>query len=103
MSVLTYLRGREANMKNSAKGRGGSRRHEAVVAEMKVALARALGRRRKARGLSQRDVARRLGSSQSRVSKIEGGDSEVSLDLLVRALAAAGASRREIGRVAGGV
>jgi hypothetical protein len=35
-------------------------------------------------------------SSQSRIAKIEAGDSSVSLDLIVRALIAAGASRREV-------
>jgi hypothetical protein len=37
-----------------------------------------------------------MGSSQSRVAKIEGGDPSVTLDLLVRALLATGASRQEL-------
>jgi len=43
-------------------------------------------------------LASRLGSSQSRVAKLEGADATVSLDLLIRGLLALGASRREIGR-----
>ena len=78
-----------------------ARRHEAVVIEIKAALARALRRRRAAVGLSQGRLADRLGSSQSRVSKIEAGDPEVSLDLFVRALFAAGATRGDVGRVIG--
>jgi hypothetical protein len=35
-------------------------------------------------------------SSQSRIAKIEAGDSSVSLDLIVRALIAAGASRKDM-------
>jgi transcriptional regulator with XRE-family HTH domain len=83
------------------KGRRG--RQEAMVEAMKTALAQALRRRRTRRGLSQADLARFLGSSQSRVSKIEADDPAVSLDLLVRALVATGANRRQIGQVVGGL
>src|ERR1700693_3015866 len=75
-----------------------ARRHEAVVIEIKSALARSLRRRRREAKLSQGRLADRLGSSQSRVSKIEAGDPEVSLDLFVRALLAAGATRGDVGR-----
>src|SRR5581483_4278956 len=50
-------------------------------------------RRRAELGLSQAVVAKRLGSSQSRVAKMEAGDPSVSLDLLLRALLALGATR----------
>ena len=80
----------------------GARKQETLVAEMKSALARSLRKRRAGRKLSQKVLAARLGSSQSRVSKIEADDPEVSLDLLVRALIAIGSSRREIGRTLGG-
>jgi ribosome-binding protein aMBF1 (putative translation factor) len=78
-----------------------ARRHEAVVIEIKSALARSLRRSRRGAKLSQGRLAERLGSSQSRVSKIEAGDPEVSLDLFVRALLAAGATRGDIGRAIG--
>lgn len=55
------------------------------------------GTRRKQR-LSQNDLAQRLRSSQSRIAKIEAGDASVSLDLIVRALIAAGASRNDVER-----
>ena len=80
----------------------GARKQETLVAEMKSALARSLRKRRAERKLSQKVLAARLGSSQSRVSKIEADDPEVSLDLLVRALIAIGSNRREIGRILGG-
>ena len=90
-------------MKGMSRGQSsGARRQEALVAEMKAALARSLRKRRAEKKLSQKILAARLGSSQSRVSKIEADDPEVSLDLLVRALAAIGSSRREIGRILGG-
>jgi transcriptional regulator with XRE-family HTH domain len=44
------------------------------------------------------EVAARLGSSQSRVAKMEGGDRSVSLDLLVKSLLRIGASSTEIAK-----
>jgi ribosome-binding protein aMBF1 (putative translation factor) len=71
---------------------------EAALVELRLALSRSVRERRLKLGLSQVDLASRLGSSQSRVAKIEGADATVSIDLLVRGLLALGASRREIGR-----
>jgi ribosome-binding protein aMBF1 (putative translation factor) len=71
---------------------------EAMVVELKLSLAGALKKARQKRRLSQIELARRMGSSQSRVAKIETGDRSVSLDLIVRALFAAGATRRELQR-----
>ena len=42
------------------------------------------------RGLSQTTVARLVGSSQSRIAKMEAGDPSVSLDLLLRTLVSIG-------------
>jgi DNA-binding XRE family transcriptional regulator len=69
---------------------------EAALVEMRLALSRALRERRADAGLTQAALARRTGSSQSRVAKMEAGDPSVSLDLLIRALLAAGASRRQV-------
>jgi transcriptional regulator with XRE-family HTH domain len=44
-------------------------------------------------------MAQLLGSSQSRVAKIENGDTSVSLDLLIRSLLALGATRKELARM----
>jgi hypothetical protein len=55
------------------------------------------GRRRERKGVTQSRLAKELGSSQSRVAKMEGGDPSVSLDLLIRALLVVGATRRVIG------
>ncbi len=71
---------------------------EAMLVELKVSLAGALRRARAKRGLSQIELAQRMRSSQSRVAKIEAGDASVSLDLIVRALLAAGATRRDLQR-----
>jgi ribosome-binding protein aMBF1 (putative translation factor) len=72
---------------------------EAEFVEIKLALARRLRELRETHNWSQADLAKLVGSSQSRVAKMEAGDATVSVDLLVRSLLAAGASRREVGRV----
>jgi DNA-binding XRE family transcriptional regulator len=71
---------------------------EARLVELKLSLASAFKVARRKRRLSQIDVAERIGSSQSRVAKIEAGDPSVSLDLTVRALFATGATVREVHR-----
>lgn len=71
---------------------------EAMLVELKLSLVNAVRKSRQKHGLSQIDLARRMGSSQSRVAKIETGDPSVSLDLIVRALFAAGASREDLKR-----
>jgi DNA-binding XRE family transcriptional regulator len=72
---------------------------EAEFVEIKLALARRLRELREEHAWTQAELARRVGSSQSRVAKMEAADSTVSVDLLVRSLLAAGADRREVGRV----
>ena len=74
---------------------------ETVLIEMKLALARSLKERRLASELTQKEIADRLGSSQSRIAKMEAADSAVSIDLLVRSLLALGATRQEVGRIIG--
>ncbi len=69
---------------------------EMAYIDLHIALSDALQARRKAEGLTQQAVARRMGSSQSRVAKMEARDESVSLDLLVRALLATGATVLDI-------
>ena len=49
--------------------------------------------------MTQAQAGRVLGSSQSRVAKMEAGDPSVTLDLLIRSLLALGASNRELARI----
>jgi DNA-binding XRE family transcriptional regulator len=72
---------------------------EALFVELKLSLREALKDRRTAQGLTQTELARRVGSSQSRVAKMEAGDPSVSLDLLVRALLATGATAQDLANV----
>jgi DNA-binding XRE family transcriptional regulator len=55
----------------------------------------------KSLGYTQTEVADLIGSSQSRVAKMEAGDPSVSVDLLIRTLLALGANRRQVGRAIG--
>ncbi len=71
---------------------------EAAVVELKLRLSDALRARRAKLRLSQEAVADRLGSSQSRVAKMEAGDASVSLDLLVRALVGLGATPNDVAK-----
>ena len=72
---------------------------EAAFVELKLALAGYLRELRTRRALTQGEVARKLGSSQSRVAKMEAADASVSFDLLIRGLLALGATAEDIGRV----
>jgi predicted XRE-type DNA-binding protein len=67
--------------------------------ETKLALAAGLRQRREDLGLTQTEVARRFGSSQSRVAKMEAADMTVSTDLLLRSLFRLGATRTAVARL----
>lgn len=69
---------------------------EVAYIELKISLARSLKNERLHQGLTQTQLARRIGSSQSRVAKMESGDPTVSLDLLVRALFKLGRGRGDL-------
>jgi len=73
---------------------------EAMLVNMKLALASHLKTLRQKLKITQQELAQRLGSSQSRVAKMEIADRSVS-ELLVRALASLGATPTEIGKTIG--
>ena len=66
--------------------------------ELKIALALGVRELRERKGLTQAALADRLGSSQSRVAKIEAADHSVSLDLMMRSLFSIGATATDIAR-----
>ena len=74
---------------------------EAAYIELKIALSDKLKERRQSQRVTQQELARVLGSSQSRVAKMEAGDPTVSLDLLMRGLFALGATRKDVARAIG--
>lgn len=74
---------------------------ETMIVNMRVALARKVKAIRKRKRLSQDRLAKIVGSSQSRIAKMENADSSVSIELLIKTLASLGASQAQIGRVVG--
>jgi DNA-binding XRE family transcriptional regulator len=67
--------------------------------ELKLALAGGVRELRQRRGLTQATLAKRLGSSQSRLAKAENADPTVSFDLLIRSLLSVGATTDEIAKL----
>ena len=72
---------------------------EEAYIELRLKLAESLKARRTDKGLTQIQLAKAIQSSQSRVAKMEAGDSTVSLDLLVRSLLVLGASNSELAKI----
>ncbi len=70
---------------------------EEALVDMKLTLGMRLRKTREQHKLTQIDLAKRMGSSQSRSREKwkQGGSGRVPLDLLVQGLLAAGATRRE--------
>jgi len=71
---------------------------DVALIELKIAFADFLREARQRRDLTQTELARLIGSSQSRVAKMEAGDASVSLDLMFRTAFSLGASVRELGK-----
>jgi transcriptional regulator with XRE-family HTH domain len=81
-----------------AEGPNAGRRQTPASGSLaRLALSDGIRERRRALGLSQAALARRMNSSQSRVAKIEAGDPAVSLDLMARAFFETGASVSDLG------
>ncbi len=72
---------------------------ETALVEVRLAMSETVRTMRIRKKISQVRLAKLLGSSQSRVAKIEAGDSSVSLDLMVRSLLALGASKKDLARI----
>ena len=72
---------------------------EDALIDLRLKLAEGLKDRRLRKRLTQIDLAKAVRSSQSRVAKMEAGDSTVSIDLLVRSLIALGASSRDLANI----
>lgn len=70
---------------------------ESALIEIKLALSRTLKARRQ-QVMTQVELAEKIHSSQPRIAKAENGDSSVSIELLIRAMLATGATPQEIGK-----
>jgi DNA-binding XRE family transcriptional regulator len=63
---------------------------ERELVELRLTISRSVRLRREEQSLTQKDLAKRIGSSQSRVAKLESGAGDVSLDLMFRGFFAIG-------------
>jgi predicted XRE-type DNA-binding protein len=70
---------------------------EAILIEIKLALSHNLKERRQ-KLMTQAELAEKMNSSQPRVAKAENGDASVSIELLIRAMLATGATPQDIGQ-----
>ena len=75
---------------------------ESVLVEIKLALSQSLKERRQ-KLMTQSELASKMSSSQPRIAKAENGDASVSIELLIRAMLATGATPQDIGQVIAGV
>lgn len=74
---------------------------EVAMVELRLKLADAVKLLRRDKHLTQAQLARLLGSSQSRVAKVEAAADSVSLDLLIRSYLAMGATTDDLANVIG--
>ena len=68
----------------------GLSREEAQIVDMRVALAQELERVRKAKGITQAELAKRIGTKQSGVARMLNNPDTSTMDNLIRALIALG-------------
>ena len=71
---------------------------EATLIEIKLALSRHLKQRRQ-QLMTQTQLAKEIQSSQPRIANAENGDASVSVELLIRAILATGATAQDIAQI----
>ena len=76
---------------------------EMAVIDLKISLIQKLRDVRKAAGVTQKQLAKLMKSSQSRVAMLESGSSDASLELICKALFVLGVSSKELGKTISGV
>ena len=76
---------------------------EVEYIDLRIRLSDAVKQLRKEKELTQVELAARMGSSQSRVAKVEAADTSISLDLLIRSFLALGATRSDLAKAIAGV
>ncbi|MCA1769591.1 MAG: helix-turn-helix domain-containing protein [Halomonas sp.] len=72
---------------------------EARLIDLKLALRAGIKEERVKQNITQTELAKAMGSSQSRIAKMERGDPSVSIDLLLRALMALGMTNKQISKI----
>lgn len=72
---------------------------EMAYIDLKLELSQGFKKLRQGRRLTQIEVAKLIGSSQSRVAKMEAGDPSVSIDLFIKALFTLGATKGAVASI----
>ena len=72
---------------------------EAQFIELKLALKDSLKAERLKQSITQIELAKMIGSSQSRIAKMEAGDPSVSVDLLLKALMMLGVTKKQLSKI----
>jgi ribosome-binding protein aMBF1 (putative translation factor) len=70
-----------------------------ALIELKIRLIEILKSARNSAGMTQHRLAKLIGSSQSRVAKMEAAGADISLDLICKALFALGVSQKSLGKM----
>ncbi|MHB8078733.1 MAG: helix-turn-helix domain-containing protein [Candidatus Krumholzibacteriia bacterium] len=72
---------------------------ESRFIELKLALAASLKAERLRQDITQAELAKLLGTSQSRMAKMEAADPTVTVDLLLKALLALGMTKKQLAKI----
>ena len=72
---------------------------EAQFIDLKIALKNSLKAERQKQNITQVELAKLIGSSQSRIAKMEAGDPTVTVDLLLKALLQLGVTNKQISKI----
>jgi DNA-binding XRE family transcriptional regulator len=72
---------------------------EETYIEIRLDISSLVKTQRAKRDWTQEQLARAIGSSQSRIAKLENGDPGISLDLMIKALLRLGTSKKQIGKL----
>jgi ribosome-binding protein aMBF1 (putative translation factor) len=72
---------------------------EETYIDIRLDISNLVKSQRAKRGWTQEQLARAIGSSQSRIAKLEGGDPGISMDLMIKALLRLGTSKKQIGKL----
>jgi len=72
---------------------------EVAYIDIRLDISNMVKAQRAKRGWTQEQLARSIGSSQSRIAKLEGGDTGISMDLMIKALLQLGTSKKQIGQL----
>ena len=72
---------------------------EEAYIDIRLDISNMVKAQRAKKGWTQEQLARSIGSSQSRIAKLEAGDPGISMDLMIKAVLRLGTSKKQIGKL----